>query len=344
MDLLGVNPFKYPQHYPEKIPKGLNFLYFPLMKSLCLALLFFPGIGFSQIIEKYYDYQWQETEPKYARFYSQIEKTDSGWHRKDYFVQGLSLQMDGWYEDSLFNMPSGPFIYLYPNKNVQLYGRYIHNKKQGLWLSLYPDGRLADSTVYIDGKPIGTSIGWHHNGMIADSSVYRPDGSGVQISWFNNGNPSFAGFLAPGFKQHGTWKYFHKNGNVSSIETYDQGVLVKKQFFDETGRKIDDTTNSVRQAGFPGGPEAWVKYISKHLYFPSQYEISNSDKAVVVISLSIDEDGKVQDAYISTPFHPQIDKIALESVRRSPNWIPAMDHNRTVRSDIRQPVVFSQQE
>ena len=89
---------------------------------------------------------------------------------------------------------------------------------------------------------------------------------------------------------------------------------------------------------------AWGAYLEKKLFFPARYELVNSDKAVVVISATIDEDGKIQDAYIKTPFYPDFDKIALDAVRNSPRWRPARNHNRNVRYYIDQPVVFSQPE
>ncbi len=315
------------------------------MKPCCIALLLLlPCIGFAQKIEKYYDYLWHETAPKYARFYSITEKTDSGWHRRDFFLHGPSLQMDGFYEDSTAETASGMLGYYYPDKKPESYGRYLHGKKQGLWISFYANGMMEDSTVYDDDHPVGTSIGWYRTGYMSDSSVYQPDGSGVEISWFDNFNPSSAGLLGPGFKKQGKWKYFHKNGKISAMELYANDRLIDKQYFDESGAVVADTTNKDKKAEFPGGLSAWTKYLGRHLYFPEHVEITNSDKAVVVISATINEDGKIEDAYVSTPFYPEFDKIALDVIRKSPNWIPAVSHNRKVKYEIQQPVTFSQPE
>ncbi|HEY4147438.1 MAG TPA: hypothetical protein VGM41_00850 [Chitinophagaceae bacterium] len=284
------------------------------MKPYILALLvLLPFAGFAQKIEKYYDYLWHETEPKYARFYSITQKTDSGWHSTDYYLHNLTLQMEGLYEDSARKISSGRFIYVYPNKKLETYGRYQHGKKQGLWLTFYPEGGVSDSVVYDQGNPVGTRIGWHHNGYISDSSVYQPGGSGMEIHWFDNGNPSSAGYLSAGFKKQGKWKYYHKNGQLSALETYNEGKLVDKQYFDETGSAMADTSNKDRQASFPGGLTAWANYLGKHLYFPDQVQIVNSDKAVVVVSATIGEDGKIENAYVRTPFYPEFDKIALDA-------------------------------
>jgi hypothetical protein len=58
--------------------------------------------------------------------------------------------------------------------------------------------------------------------------------------------------------------------------------------------------------------------------------------------MTVDENGKVSDAYTNVPFHPDFERIALDVVRRSPAWTPAMDHNRKIKAVFRQPVVFRQ--
>lgn len=315
------------------------------MKLTCLVLLSLStSCIFAQKIEKFYDFQWKQTDIAHARFYSITEHTDSGWHSTDYYIHDLSLQMEGWYEDSARKIASGKFIYAYPNKKVELMGHYLHGKKQGLWLTFHPNGLMADSTVYDNGNPVGTSLSWHANGYTADSSVLNPDGTGLSISWFDNGNPSSAGRMVHGLQKHGKWQFFHKNGKLSAIELYDNGKLVDKQYYDETGQAMADTSNKDRKAEYGGGITAWQKYLGNHLFWPPEYQITNSDMAAVVVAFHIDEDGKVADAYIRTPFYPQFDKVALNTIIHSPKWIPAMNHNRRVKDDMRQPVIFSQPE
>jgi hypothetical protein len=65
---------------------------------------------------------------------------------------------------------------------------------------------------------------------------------------------------------------------------------------------------------------------------------------VVVVTGAVNESGDVTDLYISTPFFPPFEKEALNAIRRSPKWQPAIEHNRRVRYYFTQPVVFSQPE
>jgi outer membrane biosynthesis protein TonB len=129
---------------------------------------------------------------------------------------------------------------------------------------------------------------------------------------------------------------------VSEREIFDAGKLVSKQFYDDAGNVVADTTITDRGASFAGGVSAWQKYLYKQLYFPTQWKIENSDIAVVVVDAVIDEDGNVTDVSVNTPFHPDFDRIAVQALKKSPRWIPAIQHYRFVKYKIRQAVSFQQ--
>jgi antitoxin component YwqK of YwqJK toxin-antitoxin module len=311
--------------------------------SCFLLLLFFVINATAQKIEKFYDFAWKPSQPVAARFYVLIEKVDSVWQRKDYFIKERSLQMKGSYLDSACKIAHGSFKYYHANGKLQYEGDCVHGKKEGLWLSYHANGLMSDSTVYANDKPIGTSLAWHSNGYISDSAVYNQDGSGIKVSWFDNGVPASAGRYAAGYKQNGKWQYFHKNGQKSAVEVYSNGVLINKEYFSEDGASIRDTTNKDRQASFKGGKDAWQQFILKQLYFPDQYKIVNADKIVVVVDAVIDEDGKLTDVEVAVPFHPDFDRIAVNALKKSPKWTPAILHNRRVKYKIRQAVFFAQE-
>src|SRR5690349_24291937 len=126
----------------------------PLLLLLTVSL---SSTTFAQKIEAYYDYRWKETKPETARFLAVTEKTDSGWHRRDYYMQEKMLQMDGTYEDSLCKRPNGYFWYYYPNGRLDRAGHYFHSKKTGLWLSYHYNGMMSDSSSYNYGHKVGHS-------------------------------------------------------------------------------------------------------------------------------------------------------------------------------------------
>ncbi len=312
------------------------------MKLLTLTVLLVLAMTtYAQKSIRYYNFQWKVCEVAHARFLTITEHTDSGWHRINYYlVKTPKLKMDGWYLDSAQKIPVGQFVYVYPDQKLEMKGRYFNGRKKGTWLTYHPNGMVADSTTYLAGNPVGTSLRWYPNGYPADSSVHNPDGSGVEVTWFDNGNPSSAGLFATGRKMHGKWQFFHKNGKLSAVELYDHGQLTQKQYYDESGQPIDDTASTDRPAAFKGGDDAWSKYLDNHLHFPDHTTITNSDQAAVVVSFTIDEDGYVKDPFVSTPFFPPFEKEALYTINRSPKWLPAIEHNRFVQASARQAVIF----
>ncbi len=305
---------------------------------VCIAMSF---QALSQKIETYYDYNWKPCDLLNARFFSVLEKKDSGWHRLDYFVANKQLQMDAMYEDSACKIRNGKVVFFHPNGKLSELSHFIHNKKEGICVNFYSDGTMADSADYHNGIPIGVKLAWHRNGFIADSTAHVNDSMDIRVSWFDNGRPSLAGYYIKG-KANGKWKFFNKSGNLSAEEIYNHGHLINKKDYDETGTLKSDTTSNDRPASFNGGKEAWNHYVEKKLYWPNGYRFVDGDMAVVVIQVVIGENGKVEHAEVVTPFHPEFDRIALKVIEQSPPWQPEILHNRAVKYSFRQSVAFRQ--
>jgi TonB family protein len=310
------------------------------MTLLILIIFLIPAVA--QKVERYYDWNWRPAESNTARFIAITNKQDSLWHRQDYFLQERRLQMDGFYRDEDTKTEQGLFRYYHANGQLESTGSYTNGKRQGVWLRYHSSGMMRDSVTYNNGNVVGVRLGWHPNGIPSDSSFFYPDGSGLSINWFDNGTPAAAGRYSAGGKLNGKWQYFHRNGQLSALEVYQEGTLLSKQYFDESGAAISDTTTKEQEAEFPGGNAAWQKYLYKRLFFPERYKLANADQAVVVVQWVIDESGTVTDVEVIAPFHPDFDKIAVEAIRKSPKWIPAISHNRTVKAYRRQPVTFQQ--
>ncbi|HUZ58663.1 MAG TPA: hypothetical protein VMU83_07770 [Hanamia sp.] len=312
------------------------------MQQILLITAFISIHISAQKTEAYYDYMWKSSTPANARFFSVVTKTESGWLRQDYFLGTKSLQMSGLFEDSANKIANGFFRFYYANGISESYGRNVHNKKEGLWVRYHPNGMMDDSTWYVNGNPLGASFGWHSNGALSDSIMYNPGGSAVEVDWYSNRSPSGAGRLMNG-KLNGMWIFFHNNGKVAAREMYDNGKLLSREYYDTAGMQ-EDTTSRDRIAAFPGGKAAWTKFVYKHIFFPGEYKLVNSDQVTVVVTATIDEDGNVVDPYVEVPFYKDFDNIAIKVFKKSPKWLPAIQHNRTVVQKIRQPITFAQEE
>ena len=225
---------------------------------LAFLAMLFSFFSFSQKkIEHYYNFYGRECPVDDARFYSLEVKTDSGWYKTDYYVSTKKLQEVGLYEDQEDLTPNGTFYWFYPTGDIETSGTYVDGKKSGIWLKYYPGKIVKDSLNYEDGHPIGISLGWYKDGSGKDSLNVDANGNAVYVSWFDNGTPSSAGRYVDFNKQQGKWQYFHKNGKISSLEIYDHDKLVDKNYFDEEGSSMSDTTSTDREPQFPGGEKAW---------------------------------------------------------------------------------------
>ncbi len=311
--------------------------------NLLLCCILFAANCTAQHIEKFYDYLWRPSTIDKAVYFSVIDPEGAVYHQTDYYIREKGIQMEGYYKDTSGKIKHGDFHYYYPGGRVQTISNYVDNKLNGVYLHFHSNGMMSDSANYINGNLVGNSFSWYPDGMTEDSTFKKEDGSGISVSWYPSGLPAAAGMYGVGGKKINTWQYFHSNGNLSAKEKYEDGKLIDKVYYDESGKPEKDTTSTDREVSFQGGIKAWMKYLYKRAYFPEGFKIVNSDAVVVVVTATVDEEGNVKDAYVSTPFHPEFDKIALKAMIGAPKWLPAIVHHRKVRADIRQPITFQQE-
>lgn len=307
------------------------------------TLLFITSILNAQQVLRFYDYKWHPIEAKYAAYYSIMDKEDSLWTKNDYFVSNHKLQMQGHYTDTLCKVAEGTFYYFYPNGNLQKKASFIHGKKNGTSLSYYENNMMSDSLTYDHDKVVGISAGWYRDGTQKDSTNNINDSVTVDINWFDNAVPSSAGRYLYG-KKTGPWVYYNKKGILTAKEQYKDDILLSKTYYSEDGKEIDTLKNKDRVATFPGGDNAWTEWLYKNLYTPVNVQLANTDKVVVVVSFEINEEGKLVNESVVTPFHDEYDSILIKVLRKSPKWKPSVAKNRNVTTVFSQAVFFKEVE
>ena len=62
----------------------------------------------------------------------------------------------------------------------------------------------------------------------------------------------------------------------------------------------------------------------------------------ICFASTIDEAGNITDVYVDVPVSPKFDEQAIKVIKKSPAWIPAVDHNRNVKYHTRQSITFGQ--
>jgi hypothetical protein len=288
----------------------------------------------------YYDVDWKPCDPLLARFVSYTTPLEKGHVRKDYYISNGKAQMVAQFADAEEKIYHGPVKFYYPDGKPSAIGNYFQNKRHGLCVSYHPNGMMSDSGNYNMGVIRGYKLGWHPNGFQSDSIFQRNDSVAVAVFWYNDGSPEMAGYYLHD-ERDGVWKFFYKGGGISKKAVYKDGEEISAEYFDKDGQSMIEPFAD-RQAFFKGGSKGWKTYIEKKLYWPSGYKFSEGNQACVSVRFNVDENGKIKDAYVDVPFHPEFDRIALRAISLSEGWQPAIQHNRPVASPIRQLITFSQ--
>ena len=312
------------------------------MKSISLFVIFLFGILTSAVSQKregFYDIRKRESDINHARYYYVIERKDSLWQQTIYFVPEKKLYMLGTYLDSNCEREQGIFYYKYPSGQLETTGEFRDHKKEGIWLGFHVNGAMRDSSLWKNGKKIGTSLSWYENRFIQDSSIYNEDESGVSITWFDNGNPASAGYYAAGRKMNGKWKFFYYTGKLSGIETYESGKLLSKDYFDQQGNPITDTTDNDRKA-FYADKEDFLHFISRSIHptVPANNR-APAGTYLVTIRFVVDLDGKVSDIYPLSKEGYGMEEEAMRVIKQS-KWAPAIEHGRKVKAYFTQRISF----
>ncbi|MFN8290245.1 MAG: hypothetical protein U0U70_08315 [Chitinophagaceae bacterium] len=206
-----------------------------MQKTICLLtmlVIITTTTVIAQKTETWYDYNWKPCEPPMARFYGTVEKTDSGWFRKDYFLHSgkATLQMQALYEDADCKVQHGQTYYYYANGNLQSAGRRVHGKREGICVSYHSNGMMSDSAFWHENVPQGIQFRWHRNGYVSDSINYINNNTRTEVSWWDNGGLAAAGYLQND-NMHGKWKFYHRNGQLAGEEVYDNGKVISKTYF-----------------------------------------------------------------------------------------------------------------
>lgn len=94
------------------------------------------------------------------------------------------------------------------------------------------------------------------------------------------------------------------------------------------------------EAQFPGGPQAWQRYIQKAI-MAKMDEFSDADYGTCSIQFIVDKDGNVSDVKATTMAGSRLAEIAVNAIRKGPKWTPAMQNGRYVNAYRIQPVTLT---
>jgi periplasmic protein TonB len=90
---------------------------------------------------------------------------------------------------------------------------------------------------------------------------------------------------------------------------------------------------------FPGGMEAWTRYLQRMLRVPG--ELESGDRKTVRVKFVVNANGEVTDAVITMSGGKEFDKEVMRVIARMPKWKPGKQRGKPVASYFTQPVTFT---
>lgn len=105
----------------------------------------------------------------------------------------------------------------------------------------------------------------------------------------------------------------------------------KKEDEDKIFTKVE------KEASFPGGNDAWRKYVTRAIQAELD-EFTESDYGTVTVKFVVDKQGNVSDVQAINMKGTKLAEVAVNAIRKGPKWIPAQQNGRYVNAYRLQPV------
>ncbi len=92
------------------------------------------------------------------------------------------------------------------------------------------------------------------------------------------------------------------------------------------------------ESSFPGGVPGWGRFVQENLVYPKK-AIKKNIQGTVITRFIVDSDGTVSD--IDAIDGPELLREAvIDVIKKSPNWKPAQQYGKKVKSYKIQPITF----
>ena len=148
------------------------------------------------------------------------------------------------------------------------------------------------------------------------------------------------GYVVEG-KVQGTWYFFSDTASVIWMKKYSYGKLLSVWNASDSGKREEGIfgVHSTIESDLPGPAGSWSKYVTRNIRYPPAAK-AKGIQGTVLVSFTIDPDGRIQDEFLSKSVEFTLDDEAIRLLKQSPKWTPAVQNGKTVKSFKRQPVLF----
>ena len=130
-----------------------------------------------------------------------------------------------------------------------------------------------------------------------------------------------------------------KDNNIATPVVIDEGKGVVEEKKEDDENKIFDKVEI--EAKFPGGDAKWRQYLERNCN--AQVATDNGAPEgtyTTVIQFVVDKEGNISDVNAMTNHGYGMEEEAVRTIKKGPNWTPAVQNGRQVKAYRKQPITF----
>jgi protein TonB len=138
--------------------------------------------------------------------------------------------------------------------------------------------------------------------------------------------------------------------STKTVESDNKNAIVQAPVEDKGTQiveapKADDEdkifTKVENEAEFPGGQQAWIRYLQKNLNANAPVDNGAAPGTYqVIVKFIVSKDGSISDVQPETKHGFGMEDEAVKIIKRGPKWTPALQNGRNVNAYRRQPITF----
>jgi len=183
---------------------------------------------------------------------------------------------------------------------------------------------------------------YHMDGQVKLSGTYKSKRLkkkiGLFVSYYKSGMKKSEGEYLNN-KYNGEWRWYHKNGQISSKEKYIKDELIHIEYWNQDGSKVEGEIEKIVYPEFKGGDEALKHYIATHVIYPTKAQ-ENGIVGRVYVAFVIGKSGEIEKSWVKGYANSLLKKEALRVVNSMPKWSPGKAHNLPVKVSYVVPINF----
>jgi protein TonB len=111
------------------------------------------------------------------------------------------------------------------------------------------------------------------------------------------------------------------------VEAKGTGEVVAPKAVEEDYDKV--FTKVENPAEFPGGPDAWRRYLERNLQYPDNAQ-ENGTQGVVRVQFIVDKEGNISEVQALNDPGDNLAEEAVRIIKKGPKWTPAEQNGRKV--------------